>query len=107
MKEAIKGRGEKKDEGRHSRVSSLWVSHWDREEDFSMGQGCAVLTPAAIKATQKLFSGLLLEISSLKSSVKDLGCCLLRLWGIDQFFFRFLVPRTCDKEHRHVNAVFV
>lgn len=75
-----------------------------------MRQGRSLITPAAIKAreaTQELFSGFLLEISSLKSCAKDLGCCLLRPWGIDQFFFRFLVPRTCDKEHRHVNAVFV
>lgn len=75
-----------------------------------MRRGCSVATPAAIKATEatrNLSSALLLEFSSLKSSVKDLGCCLLRPWGIDQFVFRFLVPCTCDKEHRPANVAFV
>lgn len=57
-----------------------------------MRQRGSLIAPAAIKATQKLFSGLLLENSSLKSGVEDLGCCLLGPWGIDQFFF----PLSCS-----------
>lgn len=54
-----------------------------------MRQGCSVITPAATEATQatqKRFLGLLLDISSLKSSVKEFDGCLLHPWGIDQFF---------------------